>query len=343
MENASPNALILAGAVAKGAFEAGALSVLATRGLQMHRIVSASAGSLNAVVYAAGVRVGRAKEAADSLVDLWSDYATWDHVFAPSLSGLLSGRGLSKTDKVRDLLERQLSRWLDDPASPQDPSQRVPIELRIAVTLANGTVAPLGPSSATTFEKVLPFDGTWLDDKTKRESLIRAAIASAAFPLVFVPVDLGPGLGLAFDGGAVDNAPIYEAIHNCSVDRVFVVCTDPSEVPPVEALHGEALVNRLAEILIGERLFRDMAEAYQTNQALAALDGLVKDGTLTAEQLGRVRSTLGWSDLRAIDIVPIRPAEPLQGGAFSGFFHAETRADYLRLGREAAERALDRK
>src|SRR4029079_18461950 len=110
MDTASQNALILAGAVAKGAFEAGALSVLSARGLKVHRIVSSSAGSLNAVVFAAGIRVGRAAEAAQSLVDLWSDYATWDHVFAPSLTGLMTGRGLSKTDKVRDLLERQLGR-----------------------------------------------------------------------------------------------------------------------------------------------------------------------------------------------------------------------------------------
>jgi predicted acylesterase/phospholipase RssA len=283
--------------------------------------------------------VGRAKEAADSLVELWSDYATWDHVFAPSLTGLLTGRGLSKTDKVHDLLERQLARWLDDLGSPP-PAQRVPIELRIAVALINGTVAPLGPSSATTFEKVLAFDGASLDDRTKRESVIQAAIASAAFPLVFEPIDLGPGLGPAFDGGAVDNAPIYEAIHECNVDRVFVMCTDPSQVPPIESFHGEVLLNRMAEILIGERLFRDMAEAYQTNHALAALDGLVTDGTLTPQQLARVRAILGWSDLRAIQIVPIRPSEPLAGNAFSGFFHAEERADYLRLGREAAERAL---
>src|SRR5262249_5048540 len=156
---------------------------------------------------------------------------------------------------------------------------------RLVVTLANGTVEPLGPGRATTFEKVLPFDGASLDDPVRRESLIRAAIASAAFPLVFLPVDLGPRLGPAFGGGAVDNAPIYEAIHNCPVSRVFVVCTDPSEVPAIGELHGEALVNRLAEILIGERLYRDMAEAYQINHALAALDALVADGTLTVAQL----------------------------------------------------------
>src|SRR5678815_1011425 len=97
------NALILAGAVAKGAFEAGALSVLAHADIPFLRIVSASAGSLNSAVFAAGTRVGRPREAAQRLVDLWTSYASWDHVFSPSAHGLFGLRGLSKTDKVRDL------------------------------------------------------------------------------------------------------------------------------------------------------------------------------------------------------------------------------------------------
>jgi NTE family protein len=334
------NALILAGAVAKGAFEAGALEVLAARGIGVRRIVSASAGSLNGAVFAAGLRIGRALDAARSLVELWTDHASWNDVFAPSAMALFGLRGLSRTDRVRAILEEQLARWLDDPAAPPTAA-RVPIELRLVVTLANGTVEALGPGHATTFERVLPFDGSALDDRDARQPLVAAAIASAAFPLVFVPVDLGPGLGPAFDGGAVDNAPIHEAVHGTQVDRVFVVSTGPAEVPPLPSFSGEALVNRLAEILIGERLFRDMADAFQTNASLRALDALVTDGTLTPAQLGRVRQSLGWSGLRPLEIVPIRPSRPLEGGPFSGFFSADTRRGYIEEGRRAAVVALD--
>ncbi len=333
------NALILAGAVAKGAFEAGALEVLTRRGLRFRRIVSSSAGSLNAAVLAAGARVGRPAEAAASLVEVWTDHARWNDVFAPSVTALFGLRGLSKTDKVRQILDEELARWLDDPAAPQ-PADRIPIELRMVVTLADGAVEPLGPGRATTFERVLPFDGASLDDRLARQPLISAAIASAAFPLVFLPVDLGPGIGSAFDGGAVDNAPIHEAVRGTDVDRVFVVCTDPAEVPPLASASGEALISRLADILIGERLFRDMAEAYQNNDALHALDALVSDGTITAAQLTKVLDAMGWRDMRPLEIVQIRPSEPLHGGPFSGFFSADTRRDYIELGRQAAERAL---
>ncbi len=52
-------AVILAGAVTKGAFEAGALEVIAARGVAVQRIVAASSGAFSAVAYAAGVRARR--------------------------------------------------------------------------------------------------------------------------------------------------------------------------------------------------------------------------------------------------------------------------------------------
>jgi hypothetical protein len=57
-------ALILAGAVAKGAFHAGAISVLAEREVAVTRIVATSDGALNAAVLAAGIATGRVVHAA---------------------------------------------------------------------------------------------------------------------------------------------------------------------------------------------------------------------------------------------------------------------------------------
>ena len=54
-------AIILAGAAAKGPFEAGVLEELARRRQVFHvgTVVGASAGALSAAVYAAGIRAGR--------------------------------------------------------------------------------------------------------------------------------------------------------------------------------------------------------------------------------------------------------------------------------------------
>ena len=57
-ENAPASALILAGAVAKAAFQAGALEIIAAAALPIARVCGTSAGALNAAVYAAGIHAG---------------------------------------------------------------------------------------------------------------------------------------------------------------------------------------------------------------------------------------------------------------------------------------------
>src|SRR5262245_43411875 len=73
-------ALILAGAVARGAFEAGALSVLAASSARVARIVAASSGALNGVAYAAAVRARRERDGAAELIALWRDHAQWEDI-----------------------------------------------------------------------------------------------------------------------------------------------------------------------------------------------------------------------------------------------------------------------
>ncbi len=108
-------AVILAGAVAKGAFEAGVLQVLAQQPLGIRRLVSASVGSLNALVYAAGMRADTQGQTADGLIDLWRTRAQWSHVFELSPVELWHRRALSGTEKVAQLLTEELARWLGPP------------------------------------------------------------------------------------------------------------------------------------------------------------------------------------------------------------------------------------
>src|SRR5215468_7254604 len=51
----TPIAVVLAGAVAKGAFEAGAIRALADADVQVLRVIGASSGALNGTVLAASV------------------------------------------------------------------------------------------------------------------------------------------------------------------------------------------------------------------------------------------------------------------------------------------------
>ena len=71
-------AVILSGGVAKGAFEAGALTVLANKGFDVTQVVGASSGSLNATMYAASVRAGRERDAAALSRDIAEGYVSVD-------------------------------------------------------------------------------------------------------------------------------------------------------------------------------------------------------------------------------------------------------------------------
>src|SRR5260370_13885156 len=73
--------LIVAGAAAKGPFAAGALKTISRdERFDVRAVAGASSGALNAAVYAAGLRVGKEKEAADLLCDLWKERASFTRI-----------------------------------------------------------------------------------------------------------------------------------------------------------------------------------------------------------------------------------------------------------------------
>ena len=323
-------ALVLAGAFSKGAFGAGALEVLAERGVPIRRIVATSAGALNAVVYAAGLRAGRAREAAADLAALWGK-ASWWSVFDPSLADVVRLRGLSNMDKLRRLLRRYTERWL--------PGEGRPIDLCLVLTATRGDPETKRRERATSFESVLTFDGSVFDDAGSRERLYRAALAAAAFPGLYAPVDV-PDLGPCIDGGAVDNNPIGNALEaNPAIDRVVLVTHNPKlfTPPPFQGLRfGEHVV----EIAANERLYRDLREAAAVHTRLTELEALRRRGVLDDAQLKAVRRAVGLAEARFIEIVEVRPEEPLPGSAVTGFFSRRLRSRFVEEGRRAARRAL---
>src|SRR6185312_14351062 len=97
-------ALILAGAVAKGAFEAGAVQQLVRANVRIARIVATSSGALNGTLLASGVRARAVAAAAERLVELWTDHAEWNQIFHLSIADLFRGEGVFDDRKVQRLL-----------------------------------------------------------------------------------------------------------------------------------------------------------------------------------------------------------------------------------------------
>jgi NTE family protein len=331
MTNPSRTALVLAGAVAKGAFQAGALEVLHARGVRFSRVVATSAGAINGAFWAAAVRAGREDSAALELPRLWLERARLA-LFDWTVRGILTGRGLSTSDNLERLLEAAVGEWL--------PGRQRRSELRLVVTALAGVDGVIDGARATTFQEVLRFDNEDFDSEDGRKAIFRGAAASGAFPGAFVPVDL-PGPGTCVDGGVVNNTPVKEAIEGGAIDRIVVVSPNPLVATPAERHEGGLrLLGRIVDVLINERLYRDLREAHEVNAHLKALEVLHATGVLDDAQLEKVKRAVDLDDARWLEIVQIRPERELEGNPFDGFRDRGLRARYIEAGRRAAERAL---
>lgn len=331
-DEASSTALILAGAAANGAFEAGAIQVLLEAGVRFGRIVAASSGGLNGTLLASAIRAGTEAAAAPRLPDIWEHDGGWLSAIRFSPMDLLRRRGLSDQEELRKLLRKHVQ--------PVAGPDRRPVDLRFVVTAIQGAAGNIGTQRATTFEKVLSFRDESFDRSESLEDVFTAAVASAAFPALFCPVEV-EGVGPCTDGGAVNNTPIRYALEGTGVSRIYVVVPYPQVMTVPASLSGLELAAHFAEMIVHERLYRDMHEAEDINETLRGLNALVERGVLTPEQLAEVLRVLPWKEGRRVQIVSVRPSVHLEGNVFSGFFSANVRRQLISQGREAAHRAIE--
>jgi NTE family protein len=331
-----PSAVILAGAVAKGAFQAGALEVLMEAEVPVSCVVATSSGALNGSLLACGIRLGCAQEATRLLVQAWQEKATWSGILRPSFSGLILGRGVNTQDRLIDLLSQNfktLKERSEDSARSSTPEN---VDLKIVVTALNGISKQVGPSTATTYEQVLLFTNEDFESRKKFDDVIRAAVAASSFPGVFVPYKLS-AIGPCWDGGITNNTPIKYALEDEDIARIFVIVPFPAQLPKPDLSTGDDLLSHLADLLINERLYRDLKDGESVNNKITGLEKLVAQGALTASQLDKVKKILGW---RKAEIISIRPPKKLSGGSFTGFFKYQLRQEHIAAGREAARKAL---
>jgi predicted acylesterase/phospholipase RssA len=327
---ATETAVVITGAVAQGAFAAGALEVLARLGVPISRVVATSAGALTGTFLAAGIYAGRVEQATTELVDLWTRDAHWRNALDLSPRDLLRGRGLSTTRSLRRVLRTAVESIV--------PGHREPVELRLIATALRGNPQVRVNELATSAETVFRFLGRDFETRDRRERIYEAATASAAFPGLYAPVHV-PGVGDCIDGGAVNNAAIKHALDHSNVGRVIVIANTP-KLAQTPRLSGGSLIEHIAATLIHERLYRDLREAWAVNRQLDNLDNLVECRMLDAKQLAAVKLALGWKRKRTLDIIEIRPADTLPGGAFTALADRGLREHYIEAGRCAAQDVL---
>jgi NTE family protein len=229
-----PIALVLAGGGARGAYEAGVLSVLLPALAPDERpnlIIGASVGAINGTYLAATLPDG-SDPALPTERALWEAIHWGDVLASPSLRDLdrIARAALTFTG----LLSLDIPALLDATPLKQTVQRLIPFE-RIQEHVAEGRLiaAAVVATSALTGRSVVFHQGGTpdevRDDKrgivyvptTLNEQHVRA---SSAIPAVFSAVEVthGPAAGWYFDGGIRLNAPIKPAL-SLGAERVIVV------------------------------------------------------------------------------------------------------------------------
>lgn len=330
--NEDKAAAIVSGAAAKGAFAAGALRVLAERGIKLARLVGTSAGAINAAAYAAGVRAGNELVAARRMEQLWIDRGNVLRVFDFDPRSIIRARGLADHDRLLALLREEIRPALTAQAD---------VGLVITAATLRGRVERLASGEeVTTYEHVERFAANAFDDSTGIERVLDAALASASLPVAFVPRYLAT-TGPCVDGGLVNNTPVAEALRDPSIRTIYVISPLPARDDRVHPSLAWVL-QRVLDIALNERLFRDLMRADRVNMRLSALQALVANGTLTEAQRDHVLAALSWQGRRELQVIQIRPKDPLRGDYVRGFFSKDLRREYVDAGCQAAQAELDK-
>ena len=327
--------LVLSGAGAKGSYHAGVLREVAGFDVRVVRIAGTSAGALNGAVYAAGVACGRPRLAAEVLREMWLGGGAWHKTLSFSLGALLRQEGLSTTVKLQALLEEALEKVWTSPL-PVETDPDLDVKFRCVCTDLGGVRMREEGDSLVTHEREFSFSGAVFGHASGRRCVARVATASAAFPGIFAPV-IVDGRVLV-DGGVCDNAPLSYAIDDEAVEGVIVVRSGADKRTPKRRLtRGPAIFSEVFDLLVNERISRDLEALNEMNRRVAAF-GKGLDEIHLADR-GGVCEAFPY---RHIGVIDVKPSAELPGGTFSGLWSRKLREEYYDVGRKTAAVAIQK-
>lgn len=340
-------AVVLCGAIARGAFQAGALAeivpALEKAGRAPTIYLGTSAGSINAVLWGSMAHEG-AHEAARHIVEVWKDIGESDvyrslpasapWALANFLAGV-SGRGSGPVSVF-------------DTAPLRATGERLFETGQLASNVAEGVVTAVGAVATRVPAKAedgVPGAGSgrsvlFLNETrpsgytgSPRHALdvvhgplsTDHVLASSAFPVAFPPVRVcepAAAAGWYVDGGVRLNAPLHPAI-DLGAERIVVISATSTEHRP-RALPdpdspSPSMADTLTQLLsavLADRMIEDLAALRRTN-------ALLRQATRSGNGL-HLTSPDGRG-YRPIEILTVAPAPGAMGLLAESVFHTRTR------------------
>lgn len=247
MGGANSVGLVLAGGGARGAYEAGALSVLLPtlerRGERPSILVGTSVGAINAA-FLASVQGPDAEEASSGLLERWREVSK-GRVVRPILTRQVPLTALRYAGEILSLpgvrlpslldptpLEANLDRWIDWGALRMNVDTRR-LDAVVVIATASRSGHAVGFCDGCGGRDL---HRSHVIDYVAAELAPEHVRASASIPILFPPVRVEQpheARGWYFDGGTRFNAPLKPAL-DLGVERVVVVGTVSVAPPPTE-------------------------------------------------------------------------------------------------------------
>lgn len=338
-------AVVLSGAAARGAFQAGALAVLVPelvrQGFRPSIWLGTSAGSINAVLWGARAHLEPAEAAAD-VVAVWRGMSA-DDVYLPLpltgprlglqfAAGALLGRGPGTTS----LLDTTPLRRTGEDLLHTDLLES---NLASGVLDAVGVVATRMPEEregdrpgAASGRSVLFLDehvaGEYAGDSDRALDVVRGPIqtehvlASSAIPVAFPPVQLPTPAGWYVDGGVRLNTPLHPAV-GLHADRVLLVSATATTYGP-PATPGPVggtpdVADAAAQVLhaaLADRTTEDLRALRRTNRLVEAARAVGRPELLVDD---------GGRPYRTVPVMAVSPPPGAMGRAADRIFGERTR------------------
>jgi NTE family protein len=356
-DGAARVAVVLTGAAARGAFQAGALAelvpALEAQGLRPTIWLGTSAGAINAALWTASAHRGAAG-ASEALLGVWRRMSD-DDVYRPLLPFTLARRGLAFAAGAVLGVGPGVPSALDTGPLARTADHELDVDqmaanVRDGVVEALGVVATRMPADddaevvgAASGRSVLFLDeqvvSGYAGDPGAALDVARGPIspaqvvASSAIPVAFpaVRVDApAAAAGWYLDGGVRLNAPLHPAVGLGAGRIVLVSATATTYGPPPKPVPvgGRPDVDDAAaqvlHAVLADRTVEDLAMLRRTNRMVA------QARTLTHGLAGPGAAPLRRADGTAYRQIPVLAVSPPPGamGALAARIHAE-RTDRL--------------
>ncbi len=324
-------AVVLTGAAARGAFQAGALAylipALERQGLLPTIWVGTSAGSINATLWGASLHLG-AQTAGQGVVQVWRSMSD-DDVYRSLLPFALARTGLQYA--LGAVLDRGPGTTsLLDTTPLQRTAQEVLNTEQLAANVADGLLASVEVATtrmptdsdnetvgAASGRRELFLDetvaGDYAGDPGRALDVVRGPItaehvlASSAIPVAFPPIRIPApeqAAGWYVDGGVRLNAPLQPAV-GLGATRILLISATSTTYspppPPTPTGRTQDIADAAAQVLhavLADRMVEDLATLRRMNRLLAQVESAGRPGLL------RTRSGAPYRPIQVLDVSP---------------------------------------